>query len=155
MQQLYFEDIELHEQKVSPEYLVTKEEIIEYARKWDPQPFHIDEEKAKSSPFGGLIASASHITAISFWLLNRAGKGIAVISGLGWDRMRLPNPVRPGDRLSLTMECIEKRPSKTSLDRGILLHSVVVSNQEGVPVSTFETATLVVRTPLPVEPQSR
>ncbi len=155
MQQLYFEDIGLHEQKASPEYLVTKEEIIEYARKWDPQPFHIDEEKAGLSPFGGLIASASHITAISFWLLNRAGKGIAAISGLGWDRMRLPNPVRPGDRLSLTMECIEKRPSKTSLARGIVLHSVVVRNQDGVPVSTFETATLVERTPLPVEPQSR
>ncbi len=143
----YFEDIEIGKKDTSGEYPVTSEEIIEFARKWDPQPFHIDEEKARLTPFGGLVASASHTTAISFWLLNRAGKGLAVISGLGWDKMRLPNPVRPGDRLSLTMECIEKRESKSDPGRGILRHSVVIRNQEGVPVSTFETTTLVKRRP--------
>ncbi len=145
MKQSYFEDVKLHEEKTSGEYLVTKEELIEFARKWDPQPFHLDEEKARSTQFGGLIASASHTVAISFWLLNRAGKGLAAISGLGWDKMRLPNPVRPGDRLSLTMKCIEKRESKRKPDRGILRHAVVIKNQNGIPVTTFEATTLVKR----------
>ena len=143
----YFEDIEVGQMDAAGEYPVSKEEVIEFAKKWDPQPFHIDEEKARETQFGGLIASASHTVAISFWLLNRAGKGIAVISGLGWDKMRLPNPVRPGDWLSLTMECIEKRESKSKPDRGILRHAAVIQNQEGVPVSTFETTTLVKRRP--------
>lgn len=147
MELTYFEDVGLYEKKTSGEYLVTKEEVIEFARKWDPQPFHVDEEKAKQSQFGGLVASASHTMAISFWLLNRAGKGIAAISGLGWDKMRLLNTVRPGDRLSLTMECIEKRESKRKHDRGILRHAVVIHNQDDVPVCTFETTTLVKRQP--------
>ncbi len=85
--------------------------------------------------------------AMSFWLLNRAGKGLAVISGLGWDKMRLPNPVRPGDWLSLTMECIEKQESKSNPEQGILRHAVIVKNQDDVAVSTFETTTLVKRRP--------
>ena len=143
----YFEDIEVGQKNTAGEYLVIREEIIEFARKWDPQPFHIDEEKARESQFGGIIASASHTMAISFWLLNRAGKGLAAISGLGWDKMRLPTPVRPGDLLSLTMECIEKRESKRKPDRGILRHSVVIKNQDGIPVTTFEATTLVKRQP--------
>jgi len=143
----YYEDIELNERRMAGEYIVRKEEVIEYARKWDPQPFHIDEEKARASQFGGLVASASHTVAISFWLLNRAGKGIAALSGLGWDRMRLPHPVRPGDRLSLVMECVEKRESKTRPDRGILRHEVTVTNQDGIAVSTFETTTMVQKRP--------
>ncbi|MFO8101446.1 MAG: MaoC family dehydratase [Dehalococcoidia bacterium] len=143
----YFEDVEVGEQNTAGEYEVTREETIEFARKWDPQPFHIDEEKARATQFGGLVASASHTMAISFWLLNRAGKGLAAISGLGWDKMRLPNPVRPGDRLSLTMECIEKKESRSDPGRGILRHWVVIKNQDGVPVSTFETTTLVKRRP--------
>ncbi len=147
MESKYFDDIELGQKDTAGEYPVTKEEVIEFAKKWDPQPFHIDEEKAKSTQFGGIIASASHTMVISFWLLNRAGKGIAAISGLGWDKMRLPNPVRPGDWLSLTMECAAKRGSKRKPDRGILRHAVIVKNQDGIPVCTFETTTLVKRRP--------
>ena len=147
MEHIYFEDIELHDKKTAGKYSVTKEEVIEFARKWDPQPFHVDEEAAKATQFGGLIASASHTVAISFWLLNRAGKGIAAISGLGWDKMHPPHPVHPGDRLSLSMECIEKRESRSKPDRGILRHKIRVTNQNGIPVSTFETTTLVKRRP--------
>jgi len=143
MKRSYFEDIEVGQKNTAGEYRVTKEEVLEFARKWDPQPFHIDEEKAKSTQFGGLIASASHTMAMSFWLLNRAGKGLAASSGAGWDKMQLPNPVRPDDRLSLAMECIEKRESKSKLDRGILRHAVVITNQDKLPVCTFETLTIV------------
>mgnify|MGYP005863653515 CR=1 FL=1 len=149
MKPIYFEDIALHEKKTAGEYRVTKEEVIEYARKWDPQPFHVDEQAAKGSPYGGLIASAAHTMAISFWLLNRAGKGIQAIGGAGWEKMKLITPVRPGDRLSLVMECIEKRESRSKPDRGIVRHAVTVSNQDGLPVTTFETITLVKRRPTP------
>ena len=143
----YFEDIAIGQKDTAGEYPVGKEEVIEFAKKWDPQPFHVDEEKARLTQFGGIIASASHTMVISLWLLNRAGKGIAAISGLGWDKMRLPNPVRPGDWLSLTMECIEKWESKHKIDRGILRHSVVVRNQDNVPVCTFETSTMIEKRP--------
>lgn len=147
MKAIYFEDIELSEKRTSGPYSVTREEVIEYARKWDPQPFHVNEEAAKASQYGGLIASAAHTMAISFWLLNRAGKGIQAIGGAGWEKMKLPNPVRPGDRLSLVMECIGKRESRSNSDMGIVRHSVEITNQEGIPVSTFETITIVKRRP--------
>ncbi len=151
MKPIYFEDIELHEKKTAGEYPVSKEEVIAFARKWDPQLFHVDEEAAKASPYGGLIASAAHTVAISFWLLNRAGKGIQALGGAGWEKMKLIHPVRPGDRLSLVMECIEKRESRSKPDRGIVRHAVTVRNQEGLPVTTFETITLVKRRPSPSE----
>lgn len=140
-----FEDIRLNERVSYGEYRVTKEEVVEFARKWDPQPFHVDEEAAGISHYGGLIASAAHTMAISFWLLNRAGRGIQAVGGAGWDKMRLPHPVRPDDRLSLTMECVEKRESRSKPDRGIVRHAVVVTNQEGVVVSSFETTTIIKR----------
>ena len=145
MESKYFEDIEIGQQDIAGEYPVTKEEIIEFAQKWDPQPFHVDEEKAKETQFGGIIASAAHTMAISFWLLNRAGRGIAAISGLGWDKVRLHHPVRPDDWLSLIMECIEKRESRHKNDRGIIRHAVAVRNHKGSLVCTFETSTLVKR----------
>ena len=135
MKVLYFEDFEVGDKKTySTEYEVTKEDIIEFATKWDPLPFHIDEEAAKTSPFKSLIASGSHILAIRTWLMHRLEEQPDTIAQLGWDELRLPNPVRPGDKLSLTIETVMKRESKSKQDCGICTGRFIMTNQDGLPV---------------------
>lgn len=141
----YFEDVLLGDTETVGEHVVTREEIVEFARKYDPQPIHLDEEAAKQSTHGGLIASACQTMAISALLLNRRETKIAMIAGGGWDDVRFPTPVRPGDRLTVTAECIERRESKSKPDRGVARYKIVMSNDKGDPVLTYKTVLIVHR----------
>lgn len=142
----HFEDFQAGEKTtVAEQYPVTKEEIIEFGKKWDPQPFHIDEEAAEASGFGGLIAPGCLIVSIAIRLLNQPETRADVLAGLGWDELRFPNPVRPGDRLSLTVECLETRDSDSKPDRGIVRTLITVGNQKGEPVLTFKDNILVAK----------
>jgi acyl dehydratase len=149
----YFEDFEVGRKVEAGEYAVTPDEVIQYATKWDPQPFHIDENAAKASVYGGLTACGSHIMAIRTLLLHKSHetRTAAIMGTLGWDELRFPNPVRPGDRLSLTRECIEKRESRSRPDRGIVLQLIVVANQTGDPVLVHKDTILVAKRPDPRE----
>jgi acyl dehydratase len=78
-------------------YLVSSNEIVEFAKKFDPQPFHVDEEVAARSVFAGLTASSAHTFAILISLMSKTQPySLRVVAGLGWDELRLPIPVRPG-----------------------------------------------------------
>jgi acyl dehydratase len=141
----YFEDYRIGEQTDIGNHLVTKEEIIEFASKWDPQPIHIDENAAKSSIFGGIIAAGCHLVAIAIRLISLSDIGASVIAAAGWDEVRFLNPVRPGDRLSLKVECVEAKPCKSKPDRGIIRDRFTLANQRGDNVLQFTDTIFVAR----------
>lgn len=143
----YFEDYEVGEQNMTGDHLVTAEEIIDFAKRWDPQPFHTDERKAEQSVFRGLTASGAHTFAISVLLRHQFTPRPAVIAGLGYDELRFPNPVRPGDRLCFRSECLEKRESRSKSDRGVIVFHAEVLNQDGQPVATMKSTVMVARRP--------
>ena len=94
------------------------EDVLEFARRWDPQPFHTDEARARESPFGGLIASGIHTLAAAFGHMIRTGFVEQVsMGGAGLD-VRWPAPVRPGDEIAVTGRVEELTPSRSRPDRG-------------------------------------
>lgn len=120
MKKLYYEDIEVGFKLRFGYYRVTHGEIVSFAEKWDPQPFHLDELAGRESVFGSIIACAAHIFAIKNQLRTSNPTPYAYLAGLGVDEMRLITPVRPDDVLSLEAEVINKRPSSKNSDRGIV-----------------------------------
>lgn len=116
---------------------VTEDEILAFARDFDPQPFHVDPDAAAGSPYGGLIASGWHTCALFMRLLATGFLNDTVSYGSpGIDELRWPRPVRPGDTLSGTFEILEARPSASRPDRGILRSRGTLTNQDGEPVLT-------------------
>ncbi len=121
MEIIYYEDIVLNNKFSIGGHYVDKEEMLDFASKWDSLPFHIDEELAKSYPAGGLIAPASYTMAI----ITRLGAvserpRTAVLAGLEFDDVKILKAVRPGDKLAVTKEHIHKRESRTRPDCGIV-----------------------------------
>ena len=118
---------------------VTREEILEFASKYDPQPFHTDEEAAKASIFGGLVASGWHTCSMMMRLLvDGLLRRAASLGSPGVDQVRWLKPVRPGDTLEAKMEVVESRASKSKPDRGLIRSRWEVRNQDGELVMTME-----------------
>jgi acyl dehydratase len=134
----YFEDIQLHKKTRSRGYLLEEQEIIEYAKRWDPQPFHIDPEYAKTTKFGGLFASGAHLLAICFKLVSEREPKFAIMAGLEWEKVKFIVPARPGDVLIFEEEPVWKRESRSDQNAGIV-HSIgKLINQRGEVVFTME-----------------
>ena len=149
MEILYYEDIELNQRNTIGEHYVDKEEMLEFARKWDRQPFHIDEELAKSYPSGGLIAPLTYTMSIVTRAASIAEQPrMAILAGLEYERVQIPNPVRPGDQLVVTAEFIDKRESVTKPDRGIVRTLVEVKNQNDELVLSAVGVGLVAKRPI-------
>ena len=121
-------------------YLLTEREMVAFAREWDPQPFHIDAQAARRSVHGGLIASSVHLYGIMAKLLCGIGE-FAGIGSLKHD-MRIVNPGRPGDTLTLTFVCLSSRRSRSKPDRGLLETLMTLENQRGEVVLS-STSTLM------------
>ncbi len=149
MSTLYFEDFTIGSARSFGGYEVTREEIIAFARQWDPQPFHIDDDYARNSVFGGLTASACHTFAITSVLTSRHPDVIKTVAALGFEEMRFPNPVRPGDRLSFVSECVARRESRSRPGIGIVTTRSTLMNQEGLPVMTMKASFMVEKRPQP------
>jgi acyl dehydratase len=130
MANLYFDELQIGSRSAAGPYLLSKDEIIGFATKYDPIPRHIDEEAAARSLFGGLTASGSHTFAIYILLTGQLQPHFQVLMGLGWENVKLPNPVRPGDKLDLEMTVLEMRPSKSKSDRGIVRNQNLLRNQK-------------------------
>ena len=128
--------------------MVPEDELVAFARKWDPQPFHTDPERARGSQHGGLIAPTAYTYAIATALTNQLDPAIVPIAGVE-QKLRLVHPVRPGDRLVATVECVHKRLSRTKPDRGIARVVTTVRNQEDQAVLLWESTFLVPRMPRP------
>ena len=141
----YFEDFVLGEVEKVGEHALTQNEIIEYARKWDPQFFHIDPKAATNSVFQGLIAAGTHLIAITVLLLVTHEPRVSVMAGLGWDEVRFHGPARPGDTLTLFRECIEIRPSTSKNDRGVIKNRLTLRNQNSDVLLSYMDTILVTR----------
>ncbi len=125
-------------------YEVTREEMLSFAEQYDPQPFHVDEDAARESMFGGLVASGWHTCAMTMRLLvdnylNESG----CLGSPGIDSIRFPNPVRPGDALSVRVEHRDKGPWDSG--RGVVHSEVTTLNGDGEPVLTMDAMVLFPR----------
>jgi acyl dehydratase len=144
----YFEDFEIGEVTEIGPIGVSEEEIVEFASRYDPQPFHIDAEEAKSSPFGGLIASGWHTTALFMGMFVR---GIlldsASLGSPGVEEIRWTAPVRPGDRLTGRVTVTDAQPSQTNPGRGTVFTTSEVFNQDGERVMTLKARGFFARRP--------
>ena len=133
----YFEDVVVGAVMTAGPYRVTRDEMVAYARKWDPFPFHVDEAAGRASVYGGLIASGEYTMAVKQALIHQLGPNEALIGSLGYDELRYLGPVRPDDGLTLAMECIDKRASRSKPDRGVVKYRVTLTNQDGEPVLSY------------------
>jgi acyl dehydratase len=145
MANLYFEELQIGGRSTAGPYLVSKEGIIRFANEYDPIPRHVDEEVAARSTFGGLTASGSHTFAIYILLTGQLQPHFQVLMGLGWDEVRLPNPVRPSDELHLEMTVLEMRESKSKPDWGIVRNRNILRNQKREPVLECISSIFVAR----------
>jgi acyl dehydratase len=142
----YFEDVQVGDVMRFGRYEVTREEIIEYARQFDPQPFHLDEEAAKASMFGGLIASGWHTGAMFIWMVVEQMTPVHATTGaMGFDDLKWLKPVRPGDVLSVESEIREKIESRSRPDRGTVKIESRISNQRGEVVMSLVSLVIYLR----------
>jgi acyl dehydratase len=145
----YFEDLEVGAEAYFGSYTVTREEVIEFARKYDPQPFHLSDEEAAKTHFGRIAASGWHTCAMTMAVVARyvvehrqAGLGSPGIDQLRWRR-----PVYPGDTLHVRSTIIEKTLSRSKPDMGSFRSDMVVTNQDDQEVMTFTSIVLIRRRP--------
>ena len=128
----YFEDYELGTTYECGSVSVDQTEIIDFAKEFDPQPFHVDPVAAAGGPFGGLIASGWHTSALVMRLLvERYLSAEGSLGSAGLDEIRWPYPVRPGDTLRARATVVESRRSLSKPDRGIIKTAVEAVNQDG------------------------
>lgn len=143
MSERYFDDLKPGERFLSDRYFVTEEKIINFAREFDPQSFHLDQAVAERTMFKGLIASGWHTAAISMRLFVQTMNFAEGAIGLGVDELRWPNPVRPGDVLRVETEIVDLRVSRSKPDCGIVRIRNVTTNQRGEIVQTMFASALV------------
>jgi acyl dehydratase len=142
----YLEDYAVGQIYWSGRKRVDKGEIIAFAKEFDPQYYHLDEEAAKRSPFQGLAASGWHTAGMTMRLLVEGEfRPAGGILGVGFDELSWPRPVRPGDELRVKSEVLEVRPSKSKPDRGMIRVKNTTFNQNDEVVQMFTGNLLVSR----------
>src|SRR5947209_6471829 len=145
MTQRYFEDLKAGDRFESGTYKVSEEQIVSFAREFDPQPFHLDSAVAGQTMFKSLIASGWHTTAITMRLFVQTLNFAQGAIGLGVDELRWPNAVRPGDVLQVETEIVDLRESRSKPSYGIVRLRNVTTNQRGEIVQTMAASALVLR----------
>lgn len=144
---LYLDDLAIGQRFGSRAHAVDEQQIKDFAGRYDPQPFHLDEATAKGTLFAGLAASGWHTAAITMRLLVDGGAPIAGgIIGVGGE-LAWPKPTRPGDILQVSSEIIEVTPSRTRPDRGMVTVRCETFNQRGEVVQTLTAKLVVPRRP--------
>jgi acyl dehydratase len=148
MTKQYLEDFAVGQVYQAGRLRVDKEQILAFAAQFDPQPYHLDEDAARKSIFGGLAASGWHTAALTMRLLvDGEFKPAEGILGVGFDELSWPRPVRPGDELHAKSEVLEVRPSKSRPDRGMIRVRTTTFNQNNETVQIFTGNLLVPRRP--------
>lgn len=138
MAPLFFDSLTPAQHFTTPGVTLTEAEIIDFAWRYDPQPFHLDVNAAAESPYGGLIASGFQTLALCFRLFIQSGVfAESSIGSPGIDELRWLAPVRPGDTLHGEIEVLEVKPSSSKPDRGIARLKYVAVNQRGEAVLSF------------------
>jgi len=145
----YFEDIAVGAETVFGDYDVTREEVIEFARKYDPQPFHLSDEEAAKTHFGRIAASGWHTCAMTMAVIARyvVKDEQAGLGSPGVDELRWLKPVYPGDRLTVRGSVVDTTPSRSKPHIGTIRTRTVVSNQDGIDVMSFTSIVMMQRRP--------
>ena len=146
---IYFEELEIGAETEFGTYNVTREEVLEFARKYDPQPFHLSDEEAAKTHFGRLSASGWHTAAMTMAVIARrvVGEKQAGLGSPGIDELRWKKPVYPGDTLHVRGRILEKTPSRSRPEMGSFRTETIVTNQVGEIVMTFISIVLIRRRP--------
>jgi acyl dehydratase len=146
---IYFEDLEIGRETEFGRYEVTREEVLDFARKYDPQPFHLSDEAAAKTHFGRLAASGWHTCAMTMAVIARRvmDEEQAGLGSPGVDELRWLKPVYPGDTLIVKGRILEKTPSRSKPDIGSFRTQTEVTNQDGIPVMRFTSIVLIRRRP--------
>ncbi|MEO6247363.1 MAG: MaoC family dehydratase [Sphingomicrobium sp.] len=146
---IYFEDLQVGVEQQFGHYDVTREEVLEFARKYDPQPFHLSDEEAAKTHFGRIAASGWHTAAMTMGVIVRhhAEKHQAGLGSPGIDELRWLKPVYPGDRISVRGTILEKTPSRSKPGLGSYRAQTSVVNQDGTEVMRFISIVLIERRP--------
>lgn len=146
---IYFDDLEVGRETLFGHYDVTREEVLEFARKYDPQPFHLSDEAAAKTHFGRLAASGWHTCAMTMAVivgkLNQEPQ--AGLGSPGVDELRWLKPVYPGDRLTVRGRIVETIPSRSKSHIGVVRTEMTVTNQDEVPVMRFISMVMMLRRP--------
>ena len=144
----YFEDFQVGDISEFGPVTVTAEEIVEFAERFDPQPFHVDPDAAAASPYGGLIASGWHTIALFMGMYVRGMLlDTASLGSSGVEELRWLAPVRPGDELRGRSTVTGLRPSETNPGRGTVFSTNEVLNQNGTVVLTMKARGFLARRP--------
>jgi acyl dehydratase len=146
---IYFEDLEVGAETDFGSYDVTREEVIDFAAKYDVQPFHLSDEAAARTHFGRLAASGWHTAAMVMAVISRhvVKHEQAGLGSPGIDELRWKKPVYPGDTLHVRGKIVEKAPSRSRPEMGSFKTDTTVTNQDGVTVMSFTSIVLIRRRP--------
>ena len=146
---IYLEDLEVGAETDFGTYEVTREEVLEFARKYDPQPFHLSDEEAAKTHFGRLAASGWHTAAMTMAVIARyvVGHQQAGLGSPGIDDLRWKKPVFPGDTLHVRGRILEVTPSRSKPQMGSFRTATTVTNQDDEVVMTFTSIVLMRRRP--------
>jgi acyl dehydratase len=135
----WFEDYAVGETARFGDTLVTEADVLDFARRFDPQPFHLDAQAASQSIYGGIIASGWHTASMAMRMMVDHYISVQASMGSpGIDELRWLHPVRPGDRLRMQVTVLDSRPSQSKPDRGMVQFQQEVVNQEGITVMTLK-----------------
>ncbi|MEO5809941.1 MAG: MaoC family dehydratase [Sphingomicrobium sp.] len=146
---IYWEDLEVGVETRFGDYDVTREEVLEFARKYDPQPFHLDDEAAAKTHFGRLAASGWHTAAMAMSVIvgHLNAHPQAGLGSPGVDELRWLKPVYPGDRLTVRGKILDKTPSRSKSALGSIRTQTFVTNQDDVEVMRYVSIILMARRP--------
>jgi acyl dehydratase len=146
---IYFENLEVGAETYFGSYDVTREEMLEFARKYDPQPFHLFDAVAAKTHFGRLSASGWHTCAMTMAIVARhvVAHGQAGLGSPGIDELRWKKPVYAGDTLHVRGRIVDKTPSRSRAEMGSFRTEMTVTNQDGEVVMTFTSIVLIARNP--------
>ena len=147
---IYFEDLVVGEETLFGHYDVTREEVLEFARKYDPQPFHLSDEAAAQTHFGRLAASGWHTGAMSMRVLVDSMGDVpqASLGSPGIDELRWLKPVYPGDTISVRGTIVDKTPSRSKPEIGTIRTHTIVTNQDDVEVMRYTSIVMMRRRPV-------
>lgn len=144
----YYEDLIVGEAHESSTLMVDKARMLAFAAEYDPQYFHADEEAARASIFGEVVASGIYTMALWRQLDHQLASDIAWICGVAWDDVRFPQAVRAGDTLRARAQCLEKRESRSDPARGVVRYRYELFNQRDEVVFSCISTNLVQRRPI-------
>ncbi len=144
--QRFFEDYEAGRVYEFGTITVREQDIVDFARQFDPQDFHVDPVKAARHAFGGIVASGWHTVSLAMRLyVDHYLSQVASLGSPGVDEVRWPNPLRPGDTLRIRVTILETRPSRSKPDRGMVRAHVEAINQKDEPVLSMIVISLLGR----------